>query len=98
MRAVFGGAVAVVGVLFVVAGAISRPGPLLAGLALVFSALALGRLASLLADGWSLYTAAALAFEAVTAGVTAYLWSYPQALAPNVDAGRPSGPGASASA
>ncbi len=80
MRAVFGGAVMVVGVLFIVAGAIARPGPLLGGLGLVFAALSVGRLASLTIDGWSFYTAAALALEAPTAGVAAYLWKNPQAL------------------
>ena len=80
MRAVFGGAVMVVGVLFIVAGALAQPRPLLGGLALVFAALSLGRLASLVIDGWSFYTAAALVFEAAGAGVTVYLWSNPQAL------------------
>ena len=80
MRAVFGGAVMVVGALFIVAGAMAQPRPLLGGLALVFAALSLGRLASLLIDGWSFYTAAAFALEVATAGVTAYLWGNPQAL------------------
>jgi len=81
MRAVFGGGVMVIGVLFVVAGVVARPGPLLGGLGLVFAALALGRLASLVVDGWSWYTAGGLAFEAAVAGVAGYLWSNPQALA-----------------
>lgn len=80
MRAVFGGAVMVVGVLFIVAGAMARPGPLLGGLTLVFAALSLGRLASLAIDGWSFYTAAVFVLEAASAGVTGYLWSNPQAL------------------
>ncbi len=80
MRAVFGGAVMVVGVLFIVAGSLAQPRPLLGGLALVFAALSLGRLASLVIDGWSFYTAAAFVFEAASAGVTVYLWSNPQAL------------------
>jgi hypothetical protein len=80
MRAVFGGAAMVVGVLFIIAGAMARPGPLLGGLSLVFAALSLGRLTSLTIDGWSFYTAAAFVFEAATAGVTGYLWSNPQAL------------------
>ena len=80
MRAVFGGAAMVVGVLFIVAGALAQPRPLLGGLALVFAALSLGRLASLVIDGWSFYTAAAFVFEAASAGVTVYLWSNPQAL------------------
>ena len=83
MRAVFGGAVAVVGVLFVRATFMADPAPLLAGLALVFSALTLGRLASLLVDGWSLYTVAALAFEAATAAVTGFVWAKPEALSEN---------------
>ena len=80
MRAVLGGGVMVVGVLFIVAGAMARPGPLLGALALVFAALSLGRVASLVVDGWSFYTVAVLLLEAATAGVTAYLWSNPQAL------------------
>ena len=80
MRAVLGGAVMVVGVLFIVAGSMERPGPLLGALALVFAALSLGRLASLTIDGWSFYTAAAFVLEAASASVTAYLWSNPQAL------------------
>ncbi len=81
MRAMFGGVVMVVGVLFIVAGAMAQPRPLLGGLALVFTALSLGRLASLVIDGWSFYTAAAFVLEAATAGVTGYLWRNPQALA-----------------
>lgn len=80
MRAVFGGAVAVVGVLFVMATFMSNPKPLLAGLALVFAALTFGRLASLLVDGWSFYTAAALGLEGATAGFTGYLWVNPRSL------------------
>jgi len=80
MRAVFGGAVSVVGLLFIVAGAIKRPRPLLGGLALVFAALTIGRLASLMVDGWSFYTVVALVFEAATAGITGYLWGNPGAL------------------
>ena len=67
-----------------------------AWLTLVFGALTLGRLASLLVDGWSLYTAAALAFEAATAGVTAFLWRHPEALATppaESSADAPGGPG-----
>jgi len=88
MRAVFGGAVTIVGVLFIFAGAVARPRPLLGGLALVFAALSLGRLTSLAVDGWSFYTAGALVLEAATAGFTAYLWRDPGALA----ASRPGSP------
>jgi hypothetical protein len=80
MRAVFGGAVMILGVLFVIASVISRPAPLLGGLMLVFGALSVGRAVSLAVDGWSFYTVVALALEAVTAGVTGYLWANPQAL------------------
>ena len=80
MRAVFGGAVMVLGVLFVIASVISRPAPLLGGLMLVFGALSVGRAVSLAVDGWSFYTVVALALEGVTAGVTGYLWANPQAL------------------
>ena len=54
MRAVFGGAVAVVGILFIVAMLVPRPAALLGGLALVFAALSLGRIASLMIDGLEL--------------------------------------------
>jgi len=77
MRAVFGGAVMVLGVFFVIASVIERPGPLLGSLTLVFGALALGRAASLAIDGWSFYTVAALALEAGTALLTGYLWGTP---------------------
>lgn len=92
MRAVSGGAVAVVGVLFIVAGTMSRPKPLLGALALVFAALTLGRLASLLVDGWAFYTAVALVYEAATAGVTGYLWATPQALTGQTEVVEPSAP------
>lgn len=80
MRAVFGGGVMIVGVLFIFAGAVARPRPLLGGLGLVFAALSLGRLTSLGIDGWSFYTAGALVLEAATAGYVAYLWGNPQLL------------------
>ena len=85
MRAVFGGAVAVVGILFIVAMVVPRPAALLSGLALVFAALSLGRIASLIVDGWSFYTLAALAVEGATAGITGYLWRNPQLLAAEPD-------------
>lgn len=87
MRAAFGGAVTVVGVLFIVASAAAKPRPLLGALSLVFTALALGRLTSLLVDGWSFYTVLALAFEAASAIVTGYLWGNPAALAGAPDSG-----------
>ncbi len=80
IRAVYGGAVMVVGVFFIMAGAINRPKPLLGALMLVFAALALGRAVSFVVDGWSFYTAVALGLEAATAAVTGYLWANPQAL------------------
>jgi hypothetical protein len=91
MRAVFGGGVMVIGVFFVMAAVIERPAPVLGALMLVFGALSLGRITSLVVDGWSLYSVAALALEAATAGVAGYLWSTPRALAgrgqaPPVDA------------
>ena len=82
MRAVFGGAVTVVGVLFIVATVVPRPVTLLGGLALVFAALTAGRVASLFVDGWSFYTLAALLLEAPTAGISAYLWRNPHLLDP----------------
>jgi hypothetical protein len=81
MRAVFGGAVTVVGALFIVAATVSRPRALLGCLALVFLALSLGRVISLLVDGGSFYTLAALCLEGGTAAVTAFLWYRPEALA-----------------
>jgi hypothetical protein len=80
MRAVFGGAVTVVGLLFIIAAVVSRPRMLLGGLALVFVALSLGRVTSLLVDGWSFYTLAALGLEGASAAVTAFLWYQPEAL------------------
>ncbi len=85
MRAVFGGAVTVVGILFIVAMVVPRPAALLSGLALVFAALCLGRIASLIVDGWSLYTLAALLLEGATAGISGYLWRNPQLLEPEPD-------------
>lgn len=85
MRAVLGGAVCVVGTLFIVATVIPRPAVLLGALSVLFFALSLGRAASLFVDGWSLYTFAALAFEIATAGITAYLWRSPQLLDPEPD-------------
>ncbi len=85
MRAVLGGAVCVVGILFIAATVIPRPAMLLGALSVVFLALSLGRVASLFLDGWSLYTLAALVFEITTAGITAYLWRSPQLLDPEPD-------------
>ena len=89
MRAVFGGAVMVLGIFFVFASVIEKPGPLLGSLTLVFGALALGRAASLTIDGWSFYTAAALALEAVTALFTGYVWGNPGILVAPVPAAGP---------
>jgi len=80
MRAVFGGAVTVIGVLFIVAALMPRPTAILGGLALVFASLSVGRIASLVVDGGSFYTAGALLFEGANAAVTAYLWKNPQLL------------------
>jgi hypothetical protein len=85
MRAVFGGAVAVIGILFIVAMLIPRPAALLGGLALVFAVLSLGRVASLTVDGWSFYTVLALMLEGATAGIAGYLWRNPQLLEPEPD-------------
>ncbi len=85
MRAVFGGAVTVVGILFIVAMVVPRPAALLSGLALVFAALSLGRISSLIVDGWSFYTLTALLLEGATAGITGYLWRNPQLLEPEPD-------------
>jgi len=77
IRAVFGGGTLVVGVLFIAATAMSRPGPLLGALALVFLGFVVGRVASLLVDGGSFYTALALLAEAAIGAVSGYLWWKP---------------------
>ncbi len=78
IRAAFGGGVMVVGVLFLVATAMSRPGPLLGALALVFLGFAVGRVASLLVDGWSFSTLLALVAEAAIGAVSGYFWWKPE--------------------
>ncbi len=77
IRAIFGGGVLVLGVLFLVATAMSRPGPLLGALALVFLGFVVGRVASLLVDGWSFYTLLALLAEATIGALSGYLWWKP---------------------
>ena len=77
IRAIFGGGVLVLGVLFLVATAMSRPGPLLGALGLVFLGFAVGRVTSLLVDGWSFYTMLAFLAEAAIGAVSGYFWWKP---------------------
>ena len=80
VRAVFGGVFSTVGLLYLIAIAVSNPKPILGSLALLFAGLSVGRISSLTIDGWSLYTAVGLFLEATIALVTAYIWLNPGVL------------------
>ena len=80
VRAVFGGVFSTVGLLYLIAIAVSNPKPILGTLALLFAGLSVGRISSLTIDGWSLYTAVGLFLELAIALVTAYIWLNPAVL------------------
>ena len=79
-RAVYGGLVAVVGILIAIAAWTANGGPLSGYLALVFAGLVAGRVVSLLIDGFSWYSIAAGIFELVAAGLLWAAWWRPDGL------------------
>jgi hypothetical protein len=80
MRAVYGGLVAVVGILMLFAVWTNVGAPLLWPLALLFAGLVIGRIVSLAFDGFAFYTFAATVFEILAAGLLAYAWWLPDGL------------------
>jgi hypothetical protein len=79
-RSVYGGLVAVVGILIAVAVLMTDGGPLIGSLALVFAGLVVGRAVSLAVDGFATYTVAAGIFEAVGMALLFTAWWRPDGL------------------